>query len=243
MAVDVVPFGNVRVHLIVEGDAIVRMMRNGKAWEPETRLAWPELVAPDEVVIDVGAYTGVYAIASALLGAKVIAIEPHPRNFSRLQKNVHLNHMAAKVQTLQIAASSRRCVKVLRMKGLVEGLSDTASFHNHGTHMIQVQAKALDGISHKRDLSMRVGLMKIDVEHHELAVLKGARELIAANKPAIVIETLTNAEDQAVADFLHGFGYTLKRQLDRRNRLYVVEIPTYGYKDDSRAPARSAPKA
>src|SRR4029077_1531697 len=48
--------GGVCVQLLAEGDAIVRMMRNNKIWEPQTRAAWGGLVRPGDVVVDVGAY-------------------------------------------------------------------------------------------------------------------------------------------------------------------------------------------
>jgi FkbM family methyltransferase len=56
-----------------------------------------------------------------------------------------------------------------------------------------------------------VGFLKVDVEGHELAVLKGGEQMLRSSKPIILIE----AEDrhrpdavQSVTDFLLGLGYS-----------------------------------
>jgi len=48
-------------------------------------------VGPNEVVVDVGAHVGRYALMAAAKGARVIAIEPDPTSFRLLEKNVKLN--------------------------------------------------------------------------------------------------------------------------------------------------------
>ena len=67
-----------------------------------------------------------------------------------------------------------------------------------------------------------VSLMKIDVEGHELSVLKGAEQTILKNKPVIILEILggvyrCNANDQEnakindVIQLLKNYGYNVDK--------------------------------
>jgi FkbM family methyltransferase len=56
------------------------------------------------------------------------------------------------------------------------------------------------------DIKSRVGLIKIDVEGHELKVLQGAHKLLLLHKPALIFEY--NSGDKEVLEFLERAGYT-----------------------------------
>ena len=66
----------------------------------------------------------------------------------------------------------------------------------------------------------KISLIKIDVEGHELSVLKGARGLIKKDRPIILFEQhqddFSNGTS-AVVDFIRGFNYkfyTIERSYD-----------------------------
>jgi ribosomal protein L11 methylase PrmA len=146
MRTSIIPVGHVNVQLIDRGDAIVRMMQNGKEWESQTRKMWGELVqqcGPDDMILDVGAYTGVYAIASALMGWKVMALEPHPMNYARLLMNCALNSM--RVDARPMAASSVNSTRTLYMK---KRINDTASLdHANADPLALIALKCQRGAS------------------------------------------------------------------------------------------------
>ena len=64
-----------------------------KNWERASLAVWRDLCKGAETVLDVGANTGVYALAAAALnpGARVIAFEPVQRVCDRLRTNAGLN--------------------------------------------------------------------------------------------------------------------------------------------------------
>jgi ribosomal protein L11 methylase PrmA len=69
-----------------------------KEWEPYTIQIMQQLVTPDSIVVDLGAWVGVTPIVSALLGAYVFAFEPDPTAFGEMMVNIGLNsHLDAKV--------------------------------------------------------------------------------------------------------------------------------------------------
>ena len=217
----IIPVGHVNVQLLTDGDAIARMMLNGKEWEPETRAAWDGLIQRcpvSDLVLDIGAYTGVYTIASALMGMKVMALEPHPANYARLLMNGALNSMRFDARAM--AASDTNGTKRLHMKNRI---NDTASLEVGADALcvdhVEVQTRRID------DLPLgdgRVGLLKIDAEHHSAAILAGAPHTLVTHKPLVVVETLTEREDMEVFAMLCAAGYKQRAVLDGRNRLYAV---------------------
>ena len=211
----VIEVGNVMVQLLAAEDAIVRMMRNGKVWEPETRAIWGHLVRADDVVVDVGAYTGIYSIASALMGARALAIEPHPANFRRVKANAAIN--SVKVDALWMAAGERNEIRMLGVNKPFDQISDTA-WLGEGLAKMPIVTKPIDDL----EFRARICLIKIDVEHYEVNVLIGALRTIAMHKPYVLVETLSDAETAAATGTLSAVGYTEVRVLDQRNRLFAA---------------------
>lgn len=70
----------------------------------------------------------------------------------------------------------------------------------------------------------KVGLIKIDVEGHELQALNGAFETIGENLPVIIAEHHTNEEHIQVLDYLKQFGYKLETIIKEDNLNYVYTV-------------------
>ena len=68
-----IPVGPVTVRLISEGDRIVGSLKDRGPFEPKSLAKWAELCAGGGTVLDIGAYTGLYAIAARLMGCRAIA--------------------------------------------------------------------------------------------------------------------------------------------------------------------------
>jgi FkbM family methyltransferase len=172
--------------------------------EPEIDLL-PELVARDRRAIDVGANFGDYTYALARIVRNVEAFEP-------------LGGCAAVIEAARLP-----CVRVHRVAlsdgagertlhlPLQGGRPDTgsASFLDPGgtRDRIKVPVRTLDSYGF-RD----VGLIKIDVEGHESAVLAGAGETIRACRPVLIVEIEQRHRsdctiDAVFAEFL-ALGYT-----------------------------------
>jgi FkbM family methyltransferase len=220
MTTTIIPVHPVGVQLIVEGDAIARMMLNGKAWEPETRAKWQDLCMRSYTgyaVVDVGAYTGVYAIAAALMGKNVWALEPHPSNYARLINNAALNSM--RIVALPMAASSSKGTKTLHMRKQID---DLASFEGRYafSEVIEVPTIRIDDLKLATQWH-RIGLLKIDVEHHEVHVLQGATKTLREHRPVVVVETLDDEAKGAVGLLMFEAQYRLHSRLDGRNMVFV----------------------
>jgi FkbM family methyltransferase len=204
--------GTVTVDMIEAGD---RVCLKGESFEPRSLMIWGELCLRSQTVVDVGAYTGLYAIAAALHGCQVVAIEPMPFNAERLHDNALLNDVREKIDLHRAAASASDGQAKIAYRKAVPFTSG-ASLVGKGGDRLMIKTIAIDSLGLDR-----VGAMKIDVERGEPLVLAGARQTIARCKPAILIEVL---DDQRKAEVRAALPrYRVASAIDERNWLMVPE--------------------
>lgn len=173
--------------------------------EPEFVLL-PQLAPRHRAAIDVGANMGVYTYALAGLVADVHAVEPQAgccetiRAWARGRGNVHVHNIGAGSKPGELT------LQIPQRHG--KPLGTRASFVPvEGDHTeVRVQVTPLDDIG-VRD----VGFIKIDAEGFERDVLDGARQLIARDRPNLLIEIdpvrLPAAEFAATFDAVEALGY------------------------------------
>ncbi len=71
-------------------------------------LAWIESFDASDILVDVGANVGMYAIwAAKTRGVSVIAFEPESQNYGLLNLNIHLNGLSEKISAYCMAISER----------------------------------------------------------------------------------------------------------------------------------------
>lgn len=103
---DVAPGATVEIEAVggeAENDLFWRGYGNG--WEGRSLQIWRELARRSAYVADVGANTGVYALAAQAVNpsARVLAVEPSRRMYEVLVRNIARNRMA--VVAVDVAAS------------------------------------------------------------------------------------------------------------------------------------------
>jgi len=164
--------------------------------------------ATDGAVVDVGANTGFYTLLAAVArpGSVLWAFEPDPQVRPILEENVRLNHLTGRAILFAEALSDRPGVASLylptREHGCVETSSSLeSSFKSSHAEVLPVAVNTLDARV-AESMSGRIGLIKIDVEGHEAAVLAGASATVQSHQPWIFIEVLPGADFDALHDFL-----------------------------------------
>lgn len=201
------------VHLIDTDDRMVIHEREG-GYERNSLAAWAAMVKPGLVAIDVGAYTGLYSIVAAKRGARVFAFEPMVANYWRLGVNIALNKVF--VTTKQCAVSDYEGTATLRYNPRVP-LTTGASLEigiSANEKTVETLCTSLDALAFQN-----VAVIKIDVERHELHVLRGAVQTIERDRPAMLIETLDDEMRTQVMNLLPR--YAIASVLDTRNTLFV----------------------
>ena len=157
---------------------------------------WPGLF------MDVGCNTGFYTLlaASAEVRSRVLAFEPVEAIRAIAQRNADLNGVAARVRLSGQAIGDRNGSANLYIPPDDHGLVETsASLNPHfkSSHIRQdtVPVRRLDRALLLSGYRWRkVSVIKIDVEGHEAAVLKGARWIVRLYRPVIFLEVLQAAD-------------------------------------------------
>jgi FkbM family methyltransferase len=167
-----------------------------KRGEPEIHLI-RHLIEPGTTAIDVGCSIGIYAAEMACYANKVIAFEANPAVAQFVRAVAPRN-----VEVINVALSSapgRATLKIPRNpKGAtIDELATIEAgnpLHAGDAATTEVEMKRLD------DLGIaNCSFVKIDVEGHEEAVLKGASALIASQRPVLMIELDESLNNGALA--------------------------------------------
>ena len=184
----------------IENDLFWRGYGNG--FEGRSLKLWAELCKSASVIVDVGANTGVYALAAKALNpsAKVIAIEPSRDIARRLRRNVRLN--AFDIEVIEVAVSDASGFATFYEFSGEHHYSASLNAAMGGTVPVSVPVRRLD------DLLDRADLIKIDVERHEPAVLRGAERLLESH-PTLLIEVLDAEAEQDIRQELDGYDWQM----------------------------------
>jgi FkbM family methyltransferase len=167
--------------------------------EPE--LQWlPKVVRTGGISVDVGANIGEYTRPLSRISNHVHAFEPSGELANLLARAVPRN-----VTVHNLALSDRSGFATLRtpldVKRKTFGLASLESLPTH--HQVvgeKVRIARLDDVIQQEDIDF----VKIDVEGHEMSVLRGATELISRCRPIFLVESEERHRPGATAE-LFGF--------------------------------------
>lgn len=121
----------------------------------------------NEHFLDVGANIGSYSVlAAAGPRARVTAIEPIPETYSKLLDNIYLNRLGSNITAHCLGLSAKK--GVLRFSSDLDTVNHVLA-ENETVKATEVQVVRLDDLLGE-DCPV---VIKIDVEGHELSVLKG----------------------------------------------------------------------
>ncbi len=159
-------------------------------------------------VLDIGANIGAFTVPLAQLPSveRVFAFEPAPDNRTQLQANLLMNRLAHKVTVMPFGLSDAP-----REAQLFDPESHPTGPRNAGMKSVErtgsgksvtIDLRRLDDIVDLRGESL---LIKMDVEGHEAAVLRGAQQTLGQNQVWMLLETFADKRAEADA-LLHAAG-------------------------------------
>lgn len=163
------------------------------------------------LTVDVGANYGIYTYALAKLGHRVLAIEPQPWCASAIRA-----WGRSAVDVLEVGLSDERGTAELHLP-IINGVRSTGyASIDHSQAVgdpITIEVMRLD------DLDLPdVSFIKVDVEGHELKVLRGAENTLRRWRPDLLIEVaevnMTTNTVSDVLDWLAGLKYRGEFLLD-----------------------------
>jgi FkbM family methyltransferase len=177
------------------------------------------LIDPGELAVDVGANIGHMTSIMAMRagqGGQVMAFEPHPAIFNELQFNIATwkqNPKAAPIAAHNLALSDRVGTAMLMVPEYFEvnhGVCSLASDADTNLPANHLEA-AMTTLSAAIGEGKQIGLLKIDVEGHELQVLLGAQGLLRSGNVRDILFEDFGVPPTPVTDLLQDSGYTIFR--------------------------------
>ena len=148
-------------------------------YDYEDMLFLTHFLRTGDVFADFGANVGVYSVLAGSLGATVLAVEPVPETYARLQRNLLLNNVRGRAVQCALSDSSGR-VRFTVGRG---GMNRVAIASDVDT----VEVEVLTGDAVVESTRLAPALVKIDVEGFELPLLQGSPKLLAS-VAAVIIE-------------------------------------------------------
>lgn len=208
-------------------DYVQIMILHGGAYEPNTLALVRRLLPAGGTFIDVGGHVGQYALEAARCVSsqgRVVAVEPNPRTFLHLHRNITLNGFGNIMPVVGAVAAGPGFINMQFPREdnwgeSREAESDAAAAYRIASFSLEAMLDDL-GIGH-------VDVVKIDVEGHEIKVLQGLLEG-GRNVPAnIIVEHLPGHFSQSllVPSYLKKMGYAL----------YDIDGRTIDFESDPRA--------
>lgn len=184
--------------------------------EPHILALFRKLLRADASVVDLGAHVGIYTLYAGQFyrnqsTLRVLAVEPTPQVFCRLQQHVALNDLSHVVQPVSVAVGDREGEAVLYLSSYPNSansaLRDLRGNHPHTQdgQTINVRLVRLDVLVDEVGLARPVGLIKADIEGAELEAFRGASAVLAYDRPHVLFE--------AHPIWMQRFGYALQDML------------------------------
>ena len=223
--------------------------------ELEDRAFVLHFLRPEDLFVDVGANVGSYTVlASGVVGATTIAVEPSPAAFAVLEDNVRLNGITERVEAHNIAV------------GREEGTVAFTLGHDTGNHVVSLGEEAKEqetALVSQVPLGELLGgrtpaLIKLDVEGYEAEVLSGAERLFADQALRAVLMELNGSgtrygvDDRALHARMQRLGFMPCRydpfarclaetdaSLDSPGNVLYVREPPFARERVASAPKRS----
>ena len=152
-------------------------------------------VRDSDVVVDVGAHLGTFTRIALQHGARlVVAVEPDPVNAACFERTFDAEISAGRVQLVRAAAWH----STGSLEFEIGNASQTGRVTDSGSsRAVTVRAVTLDDVVDELKLA-RVDFIKMDIEGAERHALKGARRLLARDKPRLAICIYHAPDDAAV---------------------------------------------
>ncbi len=171
------------------------------------------LISQGDTVIDLGANIGWYSLQMAQrvgeTGA-VYSFEPYSQNFATLLKNIALNP-GSKIAPEQIAISDTEGQLKLYLNKEEQNLGMVTADSSEGEYLEETQMSTLDEVVKKHDIGP-IDFIKIDIEGHEQAALRGMQSTLERDQPVLLIEILPSAGNDSpspgISQQLTSLGYT-----------------------------------
>lgn len=160
-----------------------------------------------QTIVDLGANIGAFALFAAehCKASRIIAVEPFPSTFARLQQMLQENQLEERIRTVQVAIGSS--AGYVRMNAQANGHTYARRVVEHGlSETLEVQAITLASLLDQFDLE-NVDLLKVDIEGSEYAMVESCPREVLRRCRTIAMEYHDARRRQSLWDRLQQAGF------------------------------------
>lgn len=203
------------MYLDLRDEGISLDLFNDGIREPLMTEAIQKEIKSGDIVIDIGANIGYYALLEAKLVREegmVYAIEPVPQNAESLRKNIKLNGYS-NIEVFQIAIGGENktdFIYVSNMRNMCSMIYHEDRSYNY-IGKTPVTVITLDNFLEDKPYP---DLIRMDVEGYEIEIIRGMKKLLQSNKPLkLAVELHFVFLKEEAKDFLNtlkNFGFRVK---------------------------------
>jgi FkbM family methyltransferase len=184
-----------------------------------------DCVTKNSIVFDIGANVGYYSVlfAKQAPNTKVIAFEPFSKQLNLLKQNIRINKLLNICPYKLIVSDQEKRQKIYYSGDKNTGAS---SLHQITSIFETVESITLDKFCDQKKVA-KIDLIKIDVEGHELNVLRGMSKLLSQKRiKHVFIEILeenlarNNSCGKDINDFFKNYGYSGSFYINSEKKRY-----------------------
>ena len=146
---------------------------------------------PDDIVLDIGAHIGLFAVVAAQLTGpcgKVFAFEPAPSTNALLKKTIAINKLESVIEPHNEAMGSKNGKTIFFIsEGEADNSNSLVSYkEDRMLEGIEVIILTIDGFVNEKQLA-KVNFIKIDVEGAEYDAIRGGIETFKHYRPYCIL--------------------------------------------------------
>jgi len=181
------------------------------------------------VLFDIGAHYGVFSLVAARYGGTALAVDPSPMAAQMIATESALNNCSNQIKVIQAAVSDADGILNMLNSGIFSAGYFKVTKGRSVRDLTKTQALTIDQMVDNFGAPTHI---KIDVEGHEAAVLRGAQDTLRQYSPILFLElhnemVLSEAGDPGSSlDELAKSGYrtyTFGGEILSRNQ--ILELP------------------
>lgn len=181
-------------------------------YELSKQVAVRRFTKPGGVFYDLGANAGFYTLLAAKLGARVVAVEPLPRNLAYLRRHLGLNHCSGVEIFEGVVLDRAGSVHVVAAGPATAYVGDTG---------VPVRATTLDEMVGSLGYPTPT-VIKCDVEGAELRVLAGGRSVLPTRRPVLLLSVHSERLKVACTAQLSEWGYRIEGDPNDANEIIAT---------------------
>lgn len=141
-------------------------------------------------VLDLGCHVGTFAVAVAVLGYRVVAVDASPLHVEAVRRSAELNRLD-NLSVIHAAVADRARVVRFHLDGLFGTVVADDAVVEDPSKSIEVDADSVVALLARVDVNLdELAFIKLDVEGSELAVLTGMADFLAGpSGPPVLYES------------------------------------------------------